>query len=84
MSMQPVIASQSSLRAPRAMSAPPPVRAVPMPVLMPTDAASAMPVYVTPALLQAMATGNPVWPAAMIVEDAPMQLVSAHYSFEVR
>lgn len=84
LSMQPVIASQSSLRAPRAMSAPPPAPAVPMPVLMPVDAASAMPVYVTPALLQAMATGNPVWPAAMIVEDAPMQLVSAHYSFEVR
>ena len=34
--------------------------------------ASPMPVsYITPELMQAMATGNPVWPAAMIIEDAP-------------
>ena len=34
--------------------------------------ASPMPVsYIAPELMQAMATGNPVWPAAMIIEDAP-------------
>ena len=33
---------------------------------MPTPAS-----YITPELMQAMATGNPVWPAAMIIEEAP-------------
>jgi hypothetical protein len=27
--------------------------------------------YITPELMQAMATGNPVWPAALLIEDAP-------------
>lgn len=71
--MQPVIASQ---------------RAVPMPIsaALPANAGAitGAPTYVTPALMQVMATGNPVWPAAMIIEDAPLQLVSAHFSFEVR
>jgi hypothetical protein len=31
--------------------------------------------YLTPELLQAMATGNPVWPAAMMVDDAPTAIV---------
>lgn len=73
LSMQPVIASQ---------------RAVPMPIsaALPANAGAitGAPTYVTPALMQVMATGNPVWPAAMIIEDAPLQLVSAHFSFEVR
>ncbi|HEY0932067.1 MAG TPA: zf-HC2 domain-containing protein [Gemmatimonas sp.] len=73
LSMQPVIASQPS-------------RPVPLSAVLPAhhDALNGAPTYVTPALVQVMATGNPVWPAAMIVEDAPMQLVSAHFSFEVR
>jgi len=37
--------------------------------------------YITPALMQAMATGNPVWGAAMVVEDAPVGFVNAEYSF---
>ncbi len=36
--------------------------------------------YVTPELMQAMATGNPVWPAAMIIEDAPTHFVSRDFT----
>lgn len=32
--------------------------------------------YLTPQMMQAMSTGNPVWPAAMVVEDAPMQAIA--------
>ena len=73
LSMQPVIASQPSRPVPVASMLPPQ-----------SDAMSGVPTYVTPALVQVMATGNPVWPAAMIVEDAPMQLVGSQFSFEVR
>ena len=37
--------------------------------------------YISPALMQAMATGNPVWPAAMIVEEAPVGFVNTEYRF---
>lgn len=37
--------------------------------------------YLTPAMMHAMATGNPVWPAAMLVEDAPAGFVNAEYRF---
>ncbi len=36
--------------------------------------------YVSPALLQAMATGNPVWPATVIIEEAPTGFVNVDYS----
>ncbi len=36
--------------------------------------------YITPELMQAMATGNPVWPAAMIVEDAPTHFVQNEFT----
>jgi anti-sigma factor RsiW len=36
--------------------------------------------YVSPALMQAMATGNPVWPATMIIDEMPTQFVNASYS----
>lgn len=36
--------------------------------------------YITPELMQAMATGNPVWPAAMIIEDAPTRFVSNDFT----
>ncbi len=36
--------------------------------------------YVSPALLQAMATGNPVWPATVIIEQAPTGFVNVDYS----
>ncbi len=41
---------------------------------------------VSPALMQAMATGNPVWPAALILDEVPTQLVNTSYGFadEVR
>lgn len=32
--------------------------------------------YLTPQMMQAMSTGNPVWPATMVVEDAPMQAIA--------
>lgn len=37
--------------------------------------------YISPALVHAMATGNPVWPAAMIVEEASMGFVNTDYGF---
>lgn len=36
---------------------------------------------ITPAMMQAMSTGNPVWPAAMLIDDAPVSFVNAEYSF---
>ncbi|HYW31012.1 MAG TPA: zf-HC2 domain-containing protein [Gemmatimonas sp.] len=36
--------------------------------------------YITPALMQAMSTGNPVWPATMLLEDAPSSFVMATYN----
>jgi len=42
---------------------------------MPTPAS-----YITPELMQAMATGNPVWPAAMIIEDAPTHFVRSDFT----
>jgi anti-sigma factor RsiW len=36
------------------------------------------PIY-SPALISAMSTGNPVWPAAMLIEEAPTQFVSTDF-----
>ena len=33
----------------------------------------------SPALISVMSTGNPVWPAAMMIEEAPTQFVSADF-----
>jgi anti-sigma factor RsiW len=35
--------------------------------------------YITPALMQAMSTGNPVWPAAVLIEDVPTYFVTADF-----
>lgn len=35
--------------------------------------------YVSPALLQAMATGNPVWPATVIIDEAPTGFVNSGF-----
>lgn len=35
--------------------------------------------YITPALMQAMATGNPVWPAAVLIEDVPTHFVTVGF-----
>ncbi len=51
---------------------------------LPVPGSVVVPSYVTPALIQAMATGNPLWSATMLVEDAPMQMVGTHFSFEMR
>lgn len=39
--------------------------------------------YVSPALLRAMATGNPVWPATVIIDETPNQFVSVNYSMSL-
>lgn len=36
--------------------------------------------YISPAMLQAMATGNPVFPAALAIEESPNQFVNVNYS----
>jgi hypothetical protein len=36
--------------------------------------------FVSPALLQAMATGSSVWPAAVLIDDMPSQFVNVDYS----
>lgn len=46
------------------------------PVVASQPAAPAPNPYITPALMQAMATGNPVWPAAVLIEDVPTHFVT--------
>ncbi|MBL0171567.1 MAG: hypothetical protein IPP90_12700 [Gemmatimonadaceae bacterium] len=36
--------------------------------------------YVSPALLQAMATGSPIWPAAVLIDEMPSPFVNVDYS----
>lgn len=38
------------------------------------------PIYLSPDVVNAMATGNPMWPAALIVDDAPAQIVNAEFT----
>lgn len=53
------------------------------PVMPPVMAMPPVPTApsLSPALVQAMSTGNPVWPAAMIVEEAPVGFVNTEYRF---
>ncbi|MBL0938836.1 MAG: hypothetical protein IBJ03_08070 [Gemmatimonadaceae bacterium] len=51
------------------------------PVIASTPAMPDAP-YVTAELLHAMATGNPVWSAAMMVDDVPVTFVNASYTFD--
>jgi anti-sigma factor RsiW len=51
------------------------------PVIASTPAMPESP-YVSPELLKAMATGNPVWSAAMVVDDLPVTFVSTNYTFD--
>jgi hypothetical protein len=46
----------------------------------PTDSIPQPAIYVSPAMMQAMATGNPMWPAALMVDDAPSQLVNTEFT----
>ena len=57
-------------------SAPPVVAMQPVIATQPEYPASP---YVTPALMQAMSTGNPVWPAAVLLEDMGPQLVAVDF-----
>jgi hypothetical protein len=55
------------------------------PVIASRPALAAPNPYVTPAMVQALSTGNPVWPAAMLIQDAPVTFVNTGYSFaEIR
>lgn len=38
------------------------------------------PIYLSPEMVQAMATGNPMWPAALLVDDTPAQMVNAEFT----
>lgn len=38
------------------------------------------PIHLTPEMVQAMSTGNPMWPAALMVDDAPAQLVNSEFT----
>lgn len=38
------------------------------------------PIYLSPEMVQAISTGNPMWPAALMVDDAPAQLVNAEFT----
>ena len=49
------------------------------PVVSPALARPAGSQYISPALMQAMSTGNPVWPAAIIIDDAPSQFIAADF-----
>ena len=51
------------------------------PVIATQPAVSSQHPYITPALMQAMSTGNPVWPAAVLIEDVPTYFVTADFNF---
>jgi hypothetical protein len=38
---------------------------------------------ISPLLLQAMATGNAVWPATVLIEDMPSQITTANYTMSL-
>ncbi|MGV3707828.1 MAG: zf-HC2 domain-containing protein [Gemmatimonas sp.] len=38
------------------------------------------PIYISPEMVQAMSTGNPMWPAALLVDDAPAQLMNTEFT----
>ena len=50
------------------------------PVIATQPAAPSQHPYITPALMQAMSTGNPVWPAAVLIEDVPTYFVTADFN----
>ncbi len=51
------------------------------PVIASRPAAASSAPSLPPMLMQALSTGNPVWSAAMVVEDAPAGFVNAEYRF---
>ncbi len=85
-SMQTAYSGQSA--SPGAVtSATPPAAGAAVPLMLHQSftAGALLPVssVVTPALMQAMATGNPIWSAAMMMEDSQMQLLGTDYYFEL-
>ena len=53
------------------------------PVIATQPALSSQTPYIRPALMQAMSTGNPVWPAALLLEEAPTHFVAADFAFSM-
>ncbi|MEP6834667.1 MAG: hypothetical protein ABJB74_14825 [Gemmatimonas sp.] len=71
----------------RQVSAPEPTMARAQPtamVIKPVEPPSVdtmlQPIYLTPGMVQALATGNPMWPAALLVDDAPAQIINAEFT----
>ena len=46
----------------------------------PLDTVMKPAITVTPAMVHAMATGNPMWPATFMVDDAPSQFMNADFT----
>lgn len=51
--------------------------AQPAPVARPAIDTTRTPIHLSPEMVQAMATGNPMWPAAIMVDDAPALLLNS-------
>lgn len=49
----------------------------PVTVTQPATDTTLQPIYISPAMVQAMSTGNPMWAAALILDDTPAQLVNS-------
>lgn len=46
----------------------------------PIDTTQPQQIYIDPGMVRAMATGNPVWPAALMADDAPAQMMNAGFT----
>lgn len=53
------------------------ISVAPVTVTQPAMDTTLQPIYISPAMVQAMSTGNPMWPAALILDDTPGQLVNS-------
>lgn len=53
------------------------ISVAPVTVTQPALDTTLQPIYISPAMVQAMSTGNPMWPAALILDDTPAQLVNS-------
>ena len=74
--MMGVILWRQSATTPSASTAGPATAAIVQPAIDTT----LQPIHLTPEMVQAMSTGNPMWPAALMVDDAPAQLVNSEFT----
>lgn len=49
-------------------------------VATPATDTTLQPIHLTPEMVQAMSTGNPMWPATLMIDDAPAQLVNSEFT----